>query len=146
MQSSSTARRHRLSLQIVIAVFGLIPVCAGLAGCVFGLNIFDGAASFDADLDSHGRYLSGLLLGVGLGFWSCIADIEHQGPRVRLLTAIVFIGGLARLYDLIAVGWPGPEMSAALAMELLVTPAVAIWRENVDKAAMRPQSYQLEAT
>ncbi len=45
------------------------------------------------DLDSHFRYLSGLLLAIGIGFASTVPRIEAQGGRFWLLTGIVMVGG-----------------------------------------------------
>ena len=45
---------------------------------------------------THLGYLSGLLLGIGLGFWSLVPGIERQGRAFSLLAAIVVVGGLAR--------------------------------------------------
>jgi hypothetical protein len=88
-------------------------------------------APVPASLDSHFRYLSGLLLAIGLGFWSSIPDIERQGGRFRLLAGLVFIGGLGRALSLAAAGQPGGPMLAGLVMELLVTPLLAFWQFHV---------------
>ncbi len=126
------ARRSRssvLALQVAIGVFGLVPVAAGLAGALAGLSMLGEAASVSAD--SHFRYLSGLLLAIGLLFWSTIPRIERQARRFRLLTAIVFVGGLARLGGVIAVGAPSPPMLFGLAMELAVTPLLCLWQSRI---------------
>jgi hypothetical protein len=126
------ARRSRssvLALQVAIGVFGLVPVAAGLAGALAGLSMLGEAASVSAD--SHFRYLSGLLLAIGLLFWSTIPRIERQAARVRLLTAIVFVGGLARLWGVITIGTPSAPMLFGLGMELVVTPLVCLWQSRI---------------
>ena len=130
---SMSPPHERRALQCAVAILSLIPIGAGLAGCLYGLDVFDAHAQMSRDLGSHGRYLSGLLLGIGLCFWSCIPAVETHGPRARVLTAIVVIGGLARLYAIVQVGWPGAGMIAALVMELVVTPCLALWRERVER-------------
>lgn len=126
---------ERRALQAAVAVLSLVPVGAGFAGVIFGFSVFDSDATLADDLDSHGRYLSGLLLGIGLGFWSTVKRIESQGARFRLLTAIVVIGGIGRLISLIVIGVPSAGMLGGLGMELIVTPALAVWRERL---ARRP--------
>ncbi len=127
------ARRTRSSvpaLQIVIGICGLVPVAAGLGGAITGLSLVgDDAASISAD--SHFRYLSGLLLAVGLLFWGTIPRIERRGPTVRLLTAIVVAGGLARLGGILMVGVPSPLMLFGLGMELVVTPLICLWQSRI---------------
>ena len=120
-------------LQVAVAVLSLVPIGAGLAGAIFGIGVFEPAASVGYDADSTGRYLSGLLFAVGLGFWATVPRIEAQGVRFRLLTLLVFTGGLARLTGLLLVGIPSRFMLGGLVMELLVTPALALWRERLER-------------
>jgi hypothetical protein len=118
---------ERRLLQVAIAVAGLVPVGGGLWG-VLGLMTTAGAAS-----TSNARYLSGLLLGIGVAFWICIPTIERRGAVVRALAAIVFVGGLARLAGAVfTTGFP-PAVALPLAMELGVTPLIAIWRERLER-------------
>ena len=121
---------ERRLLQVAILVGGLVPVGAGLAGGVLGADAF-APAPHDIALDSHVRYLSGLLLAIGLIFWRAIPTIELQGARVRLLTFIVFMGGLARLFGIASQGSPGAAMLFGLTMELAVTPALCLWQMRV---------------
>ena len=121
---------ERRLLQIVVALGSLVPICAGVAGIVLGPAMV-GAGAVPLAADSHYRYLSGLLLGIGIGFATAIPDIERRTGRFRLLTAIVVIGGLGRLLSLLLRGAPDKPMLAALVMELAVTPALALWQGRV---------------
>lgn len=129
--------RERRYLQRAVALGGLVPVGAGLYGVVFGATL-TGDHGLSVPGDSHYRYLSGLLLGVGLLFWSCIPAVEEKGSRVRLLTAIVVIGGLGRLGGLALVGVPAATMLLALVMELIVTPAICLWQARVAGQHAKP--------
>ncbi len=120
------------ALQAAVAVACLVPLGAGAAGMLLGPGFLDAGATVPPDLDSHFRYLSGLLLAIGLGFMSTIPRIEARGPRFRLLTGLVVGGGLGRLAAVLFIGPPSRSMAAALAMELAVTPCIAIWRERVE--------------
>src|ERR1043166_6246660 len=95
----STERRL---LQLLVALAGLVPVMAGLMGALSGGAFFELAGA--AAAQSHGTYLSGLLLGIGLAFWSCIPVIEHKEARFFVLTGIVVIGGVSRAFFAIALG------------------------------------------
>jgi hypothetical protein len=111
-----------------MALAGLVPVIAGGAGAILGSRAFGdwpGAAA-----DSHMRYLSGLLLAIGLAYWAAIPAVERRGEAIRLLTAIVFIGGLARLAGVIIIADPG-RMALALIMELAIAPALCLWQTRV---------------
>jgi hypothetical protein len=120
-------------LQIVVGLVGLIPVAAGLAGVLAGaamLGLWGGPI-----LDSHFRYLSGLLLGIGLAYWAAIPNIEKNGQTFGLLTLIVVIGGAARAFGALRLGLPGGAMTAALGVELIVTPLIYLWQGRVARLA-----------
>jgi hypothetical protein len=124
-------RFERHALQVVVALGCLVPIGAGAAGVMLGPRIVDSGVVGSADLDSHFRYLSGLLLAIGCGFVSTIPNIERKGDRFRLLTGVVVLGGVGRLVSLLAIGIASPAMVAALVMELLVTPLLALWQRRV---------------
>ena len=121
---------ERRLLQATIAIGGFVPVGAGLAGALLG-SAMTGEGGHGVDLDSHVRYLSGLLLGIGLAYWESIPFIEERGPRIRLLTAIVALGGLMRLAGILTVAVPGASMLFGLAMELVITPLICLWQMRV---------------
>ena len=123
--------RERSLLQLCIGVAGIVPVAAGTAGILLGPEFVDAVVGVGAD--SHFRYLSGLLLGIGIGFWSTIPRIEANGERFRLLALVVVAGGLARLISLAAIGLPPVGMRIALAMELGVTPLLCLWQWRVSR-------------
>ncbi len=126
----------RALLQLAVAIGGLVPVAAGVAGMAAGPAFLADQPS-DLGLDSHVRYLSGLLAGIGLAFWSTIPAIERRTGRFRLLTAIVVLGGLGRLYGALVVGVPPPTMLFGLGMELIVTPLLCVWQGAVAQRGRR---------
>jgi hypothetical protein len=115
---------QRRALQVSIAIAALLPVIAGLWGIARGL-------SGDGWMDNHHRYLSGLLLAIGFGYWSTVPRIERMGTRLRLLAALVAIGGGARLVGLAMGDVPTAEIGMALAMELGVAPLLCLWQTRV---------------
>lgn len=116
---------ERRALQVSIAIAALLPVASGLWDITHGLSGGVGWA------DNHHRYLSGLLFAIGLGFWSAIPDIEARTARLRLLTTLVVIGGLARLLGLALGDAATPPVVIALAMELFVTPLLCLWQAQL---------------
>ncbi|MBO1020640.1 MULTISPECIES: DUF4345 domain-containing protein [unclassified Methylobacterium] len=135
--------REREALQRVVAVAAIIPVASGLFGILFGLGGVGGNSLAQISADSHFRYLSGLLMGIGILFWSCVPAIEAKSRLFRFLTLVVALGGLARLLGLYLTGLPSAVMLGALIMELVVTPLLCLWQMRVagkaaDAAAGEP--------
>ena len=120
---------ERRLLQIAVALVGVLHVLGGFQGLIAGL----GSNSY---ADSHYRYLSGILLGVGAAFWATIPDIEDKGELFRVLTLVVAVGGLARLGAALAQG--GDQgVWAAIVIEVVIVPALCLWRERIERVDVR---------
>jgi hypothetical protein len=123
----------RRLLQIAVALGGLVPVLGGALGALRP-ELLDLAGPPHAL--THAAYLSGLLLGLGLGFWSLIPAIETRGPGFSLLTSLVVLGGLARALTAARLGAWGLSVLAPLVMELGVTPALWLWQRRVARSSI----------
>ena len=124
--------RERRLLQLSVAVASFVPVAAGAAGVVSGPSMAaDIRAPYPPDLESHFRYLSGLLLGVGIAFAASIPTIERRSELFAFLSGVVVVGGLARLGALLNYGMPGAPHLFALGMELIVVPSLFVWQRKV---------------
>jgi hypothetical protein len=121
---------ERRLLQSVASLAALIPIGAATAGIVKGASWLT-HAPVPPDLDSHFRYLSGIFLGLGIAFATCIPGIEHKTSRFRLLGALVVTGGLARALSLASVGAPSAGHLAGLGVELIVMPLLLLWQARV---------------
>ena len=121
--------RERKLLQQSVAIAATVPVATGLYGVLFGQALTGDAVSISAE--SHFRFLSGLLLGIGLCFWSTLPAIEANTNRFRLLTLLIVVGGLGRLAGLGLTGLPSLFMIGGLIMELIVTPVLCLWQTRV---------------
>lgn len=126
-------RGERRLLQATVALLALVPIAAGAAGVVGGPGFLGLARPWPEDLDSHFRYLSGLFLALGLGFWSCLPGIERRGARFRLLGGLVVAGGLARLLSLLLAGTPSAGHLAGLGLELVAVPLLLLWQRRIER-------------
>lgn len=112
-------------LPIAIRLACLVPILGGGAGALLGvaaLNEAGGPAT-----GSHLRYLSGLLLGMGLAAFWCAGDLPRRGGLFSALCGIFVLGGLARALGLVIEGPPPWPHLGALAMELGVVPLLWLW-------------------
>jgi hypothetical protein len=121
-------------LQIAVAAAGLVPVVAGAVGALHPELLFGGPAR----ALTHGAYLSGLLLGLGLAFWSLVPSIERQGRIFGLMAGLVVLGGLARAFTAARLGAWSLSVELPLVMELGVTPALWLWQRRVS-SLLRPE-------
>jgi hypothetical protein len=128
---------EKRALQIAIALAAAVPVTAGALGAFAPEVLRLGGAPSAL---THLSYLSGLLLGIGLIFWSLLPTIERQSRTVALLTGIVVLGGLARLLLAARLDAWGPSVALPLVMELVVTPALWAWQRRVARSSLlRPE-------
>jgi hypothetical protein len=86
------------------------------------------------EFDSHFRYLSGLLFGIGIAFAASIPAIERRSELFAALSLLVVIGGLSRLGALIVYAMPATPHVLALLMELAVVPLLYVWQKRVGLA------------
>lgn len=117
-------------LQIVVALACLVPLIAGSAGVLRGAAWLQ-HGPVATDLDSHFRYMSGIFLGVGIAFVTCVPAVETKGARLRMLAGFVVLGGLSRLFSVAQLGWPGTGHQFGLVMELFVTPCLVLWQAGL---------------
>ena len=125
---------ERRALQVAVALASLVPILAGAAGIVLGTAMV-GVENAPIGAEGHFRYLSGLLLGIGVVFLASVPSIERHATRFRLLGLIVTIGGLARLMSLYWRGDPSAPTLFALMMELVVTPGLVLWQGRIARRA-----------
>lgn len=120
-------------LQLCLFLAASVAVLAGLGGAIEGARFFalDGSVS----AASHVHYLSGLLLAIGIAFWSTIPRIAMQTRRLRLLSAIVLTGGLARLAAIATDGVPQGWALFGLFNETVVPVAICLWQARVARIA-----------
>jgi hypothetical protein len=130
-EAGALSGAEKRALQAAVGAAALVPVTVGWAGIIGGshfLRLFGPAAAL-----THAAYLSGLLLGIGLGFWSTIPDIEKQGRIFSLLAGVVVLGGLARAEAALSLGAASPFIAGPLLMELGVTPLLWLWQRDLSR-------------
>ena len=126
---------ERKLLQIVVACAGLVGVGLGLTGVLFGTMHAD--LSGDVVLDSYVRFAKGVLLAIGLIYWSCIAQIERRGERISLVTFILVFGTLSRLFSVVGHGVPTVGIMSNLFAGLIFVPLLWLWQRRVARVAER---------
>jgi hypothetical protein len=126
---------ERKLLQLAVAVAGLTGVSLGLTGVLFGTLHAD--LSGDVVLDSYVRFAKGVLLAIGLIYWSCVAQIERRSDRIALVTFILVLGTLSRLLSVVGHGVPTVGIMSNLIVGLIFVPLLWPWQRHVAGVALR---------
>ena len=127
-----TPTTEKRLLQAATVLASIVPLSMGVWSVLRSAAVLKGVEPpLPIDLDSHFRYLSGLLLGIGLVFLACLRNIERHRPVFLALGFIILVGGLSRLLSVIELGWPTAGHRFGLVMELIVVPAIVIWQSRV---------------
>jgi hypothetical protein len=127
---------ERKLLQAAVAIAGFAGVFLGLTGVLFGTLHAD--LSGDVVLDSYVRFGKGVLLAIGLTYWSCIPQIERRGERIALVTFIMALGSLSRLLSAVGHGVPTLGIVLNLIAGLILVPLLWLWQRHV--AALNQRS------
>lgn len=125
--------------QVTLAIFGLNAAMTGLIGIVSGItpNLGDfyrvsvsNGIEGNIILDSNLRYFSGLWLGIGLTLFWMIPAPERQKTVFRLLSGMIFIGGVGRLISIMTFGVPSAVFVIFALLELFF-PLLILWQNRM---------------
>lgn len=114
------------ALRATLFVFGVAVIGISLAHIALGPGVIPGSIPVNATMDSEDRFYAVFFLAYGAAVLWCLRDWRSKRREIRLLMAVFFIGGLARLVSIAVVGLPHPFFVAMAIIELVLPPLV-IW-------------------
>ncbi len=120
----------RSALQIVLAIFSVVPLAFAVSGVFFGAGRWLPGEAIPSELDNQYRFLSACYLSISFLLWWAIPHIERHATLIRIIAFVLFLGGLSRLWSFVDVGWGSQAQVAAMVIEL-AAPLVAVWQAFV---------------
>jgi hypothetical protein len=117
----------KVVLAVLVGVLGLVAVTSGVSGMLFGPS---DAVDPSFALDSNFRFLSAFLAGAGgILLWSLVR-LGRATTELRIISALVFLGGCARLASLATAGRPDAAYTFFITAELVLPVAIVSlqWR------------------
>jgi hypothetical protein len=127
------------TFQVFVGLFGTTAILIASLHVVLGPSAIPGSMSVNATMDSEDRFYATLFAAYGVALLWCIKDIERKSMVVYFLAATFFVGGLARLVSVAAVGLPNTFFIAMTLLELLIPVFMAFMQSRVAKAANAQQ-------
>lgn len=112
-------------LQTILALIALVAIVTGMWSIISGVADKSNEISINTNnsahiiFDSNYRYYSGLWLGVGFALLWIIPTIEKQKSAFRLISCIIFIGGIGRIVSMLTLAPPHPLFIFFTVIELL---------------------------
>jgi hypothetical protein len=118
-----TGARVRGIVLAGVASLALVAVGTGTYGAVTGLTIGPGTASARTEyFDSEYRFLNGVWLVLGIALLWAVRQPVVRRQTVLLGLVAILGGAVARVVQLLAIGWSPLPFTIALAIEVVLVP------------------------
>ena len=123
------------TLQVFLGLFGATAIFIASLHVVLGPSAIPGSVSVNATMDSEDRFYATLFAAYGAVLIWCIRDVERKSRVVYFLALTFFVGGLARLVSMAAVGLPNTFFIAMTALELVIPLVMAFMQSRISRTA-----------
>lgn len=123
------------SLQVFLGAFGVTAILIATLHIVLGPSAIPGSIPVNPAMDSEDRFYATLFAAYGVALLWCVKDVERKSTVVYFLALTFFVGGLARLVSMAAVGLPNAFFIAMAALELLIPFFMVFMQSRISRTA-----------
>lgn len=120
----------RKLLEALILVFGIVCMAIACLHIAIGPSSIPGSVPVNATMDSEDRFYATLFLGFGAVLIWCSRDLRARESVFGALLLTFFLGGVARIVSVFAVGWPSPLFIFLGSLELILPPLFWLWHRR----------------
>ena len=120
----------RRTLEILILIFGVVCILIACLHIAIGPSSIPGSVPVNATMDSEDRFYAALFLGFGAALIWCSRDLAAREGVFGALLLTFFLGGIARIISVLAVGWPSPLFIFLGSLELILPPLFWRWHKR----------------
>lgn len=131
-------------LRTLSILLGVSIVCIAMLHIALGPAAIPGAVPVNATMDSEDRFYATMFLAYGTALLWCARHLRQRLREFRLLMLVFFLGGLARIVSIVAVGLPN-EFFLAMTFSELALPPLLVWLSFV-VARGTDRAFGLEAS
>jgi len=120
--------------QVFLGLFGGTAILIASLHVVLGPSAIPGSIPVNATMDSEDRFYATLFAAYGVALLWCIGGIERRSTCVYFLAATLFVGGLARVVSMLAVGPPNSFFIAMTVLELVIPGFMVFMQSRISRA------------
>ncbi len=113
----------------------MVAIGISLLHIALGPSSIPGSVPVNATMDSEDRFYATLFMAYGAALLWCVKDVEKKSAQVKLLALVFFIGGLARLVSMLAVGLPNTFFLVMTSLELTLPGIMVLMSARVAAAS-----------
>ena len=119
------------ALRRTLYVISAIPILTGAWTVAAGADSVLGAGDASPGIESELRFYSVWWIGAGLFLIWLAPRVEERTLETRVFCALLFLGGLSRVFAALATDWPSTGQVILMVLEFVIAIGLALWQARV---------------
>jgi hypothetical protein len=124
------------ALRRTLYVLAFIPILTGAWTVAMGADSVLGAGDASPGLESELRFYSVWWIGAGIFLLWLAPRVEERTLETRVFCALLFLGGLSRVFAALATDWPSTGQIILMVLEFVLAVVLAVWQARVARPTL----------